>query len=96
VAGGEVSPVGRTRTAPDAEAQPPRLRFGLASCQQYEQGYFSACRHLLAEDVDLLVHVGDYTYESSWGNDLVRRHSAAEPRTLEEYAGGRRSACSTP
>jgi alkaline phosphatase D len=83
MAGDDVSPVGRTRTTPAAEAQ--RLRFGLASCQQYEQGYFSAYRHLLAEDVDLMVHVGDYIYESSWGSDLVRSHSGGEPRTLAEY-----------
>jgi alkaline phosphatase D len=85
IAGDDASPVGRTRTAPAADARPDRLRFGLASCQQFEQGYFSAYRHLLAEDVDLMVHVGDYIYESSWGANLVRRHSAGEPRTLLDY-----------
>jgi alkaline phosphatase D len=85
MAGDDVSPAGRTRTAPEATVQPQRLRFGLASCQQYEQGYFSAYRHLLAEDLDLMVHVGDYIYESSWGSNLVRRHSAGEPRTLAQY-----------
>src|SRR5690349_685166 len=41
-AGGEVSPVGRTRTAPAANTNTERLRFAFASCQQYEQGYFTA------------------------------------------------------
>jgi alkaline phosphatase D len=85
ISDGEVSPAGRTRTAPAPEAQPRWLRVGLASCQQYEQGYFSAYSHLLAEDVDLMVHVGDYIYESSWGVNLVRRHAGGEPRTLVEY-----------
>ena len=41
-AGGEVSPIGRTRTAPAVNAPLERLRFAFASCQQYEQGYYGA------------------------------------------------------
>lgn len=81
-AGGAVSPVGRTRTA-GAAAQ--RLRFAFASCQQYEQGYYVAYRHMAAEDLDLVVHLGDYIYESSWGRNHVRKHGAGEPVTLGEY-----------
>ena len=84
-AGSEVSAVGRTRTLPAARAAVRQWRIGLGSCQQYEQGYFSAHRHLRDEDLDLMVFVGDYIYESSWGNNLVRRHSAPEPRTVDEY-----------
>ena len=54
-AGDEVSPVGRTRTAPAADAPLERLRFAFASCQQYEQGYFTAYRHMAADDLDLVV-----------------------------------------
>src|SRR6185295_16811901 len=50
-AGGATSPVGRTRTAPAAGAS-GRLRFAFASCQQYEQGYYSAYRHMAQEDLD--------------------------------------------
>jgi alkaline phosphatase D len=79
------SPVGRTRTAPVPGAPLGRLRFAFASCQHYEQGYFSAYRHMLGDDLDLLLHLGDYIYESpSWG-DEVRRHEGPEPATLEEY-----------
>jgi alkaline phosphatase D len=81
----EVSPVGRTRTAPALHAWVDRLRLAVASCQHYEQGYFSAYRHLAAEDVDLVVFVGDYIYESSWGDQLIRRHAGPEPSTLVEY-----------
>ena len=41
-AGGQVSAVGRTRTAPAGNAAVDRLRFAFASCQQYEQGYYGA------------------------------------------------------
>jgi alkaline phosphatase D len=84
-AGGHASPIGRTRTAPAVAAAPERLRFAFASCQQYEQGYFGAYRHMLADDLDLVVHLGDYIYESSWGRDHVRKHGAPEPHTLEDY-----------
>src|SRR5687767_11502860 len=66
-AGGAVSPVGRTLTAPAPDAAPDRLRFAFASCQQYEQGWYGAYRHMAAEDLDLVIHLGDYIYESSWG-----------------------------
>src|SRR3954462_11032866 len=50
--GGVQSPVGRTRTAPIASAPPSRHGFGFASCQPYEQGYFNAYRHMVADDPD--------------------------------------------
>src|SRR6266404_3028036 len=82
-ASGEVSAVGRTRTAPTANGGNERLRLAFASCQQYEQGYFTAYRHMLGDDLDLIVHLGDYIYESSWGQDHVRKHGAPEPRSEE-------------
>ncbi len=85
LSGGAVSPVGRTRTAPAPGVGDERLRLVLASCQQYEQGYFAAHRHVAAEDADLVAFVGDYVYESSWGREHVRKHHSAEPRTLAEY-----------
>lgn len=84
-AGDASSPVGRTRTAPAPGADVARLRFAFASCQQYEQGWFTAHRHLAADDLDLIAFLGDYIYESSWGRDHVRKHEAGEPYTLAEY-----------
>jgi alkaline phosphatase D len=84
-AGEATSATGRFRTAPADDATNDRLRFALASCQQYEQGYFAAYRHMAREDLDLVVHVGDYIYESSWGRHLVRSHGHREPMTLAEY-----------
>jgi alkaline phosphatase D len=85
LAGGAVSATGRTRTAPARGKADERLRLAFASCQQYEQGFYAAHRHLAAEDVDLVAFLGDYIYESSWGREHVRKHNAPEPRTLAEY-----------
>src|SRR5574341_450539 len=85
IGAGAESVIGRTRTAPAAGAAAPRLRFALASCQQYEQGYYAAYRHIVNDAPDLVAFVGDYIYESSWGKDHVRSHASPEPYTLEEY-----------
>jgi alkaline phosphatase D len=84
-AGEAASPVGRTRTAPAAAADVQRLRYAFASCQHFEQGYYGAYRHMAAEDLDLVVFLGDYIYESSWGRNHVRKHSGPEATTLIGY-----------
>jgi alkaline phosphatase D len=78
------SPIGHARTAPQVGAAMREMRLAYASCQHFEQGYFSAYRHMVAEDPRLILHLGDYIYESSWG-EPVRRHEAPEPRTLAQY-----------
>jgi alkaline phosphatase D len=85
MAGDAVSPVARTRTAPRPDAEVAKLRFAFASCQQYEQGYYGAHRHIAADAPDLVAFLGDYIYESSWGKDKVRAHEAPEPYSLDEY-----------
>ena len=55
------SPVGRTRTLPDGS--PDRFGIGVVNCQMYEAGHYAAYRHLLDEDIDLVLHLGDYVYE---------------------------------
>ncbi|MBB4429921.1 phosphodiesterase/alkaline phosphatase D-like protein, partial [Bradyrhizobium sp. CIR48] len=82
-AGPALSPIGRTRTAPAGSAR--TFRFAFASCQQYEQGYFTAYRDMAARDLDLVVHLGDYIYEKSWGSRHVRQHGVGIPTTLEEF-----------
>ena len=85
LAGDAASPLGRTRTAPALGIVAPRLRFAFASCQHYEHGYYAAYRHMLADELDLIVHLGDYIYESSWGTHHVRKHEGPEPVTLADY-----------
>jgi alkaline phosphatase D len=84
-AGDAQSPIGRTRTAPGFAAKPGRLKFAFASCQHYEQGFFGAYRHIAADEPDPVLFLGDYIYESSWGQAHVRKHNAPEPMTLEDY-----------
>jgi alkaline phosphatase D len=84
-AGDARSAVGRAHTAPAPSASVSRLRLAVASCAHYEQGYFGAYRHLAADHPDLVIHLGDYIYESSWGRDHVRRHGAPAPITLDDY-----------
>ena len=82
---GAASPVGRTRTAPAAGAMPQRLRLAIASCQQYEHGYYGAHRHIAASAPDLVLFLGDFIYEASWGRNLVRHHDTPTARTLADY-----------
>ncbi len=63
IAGDAVSPTGRTRTFPHPESQVNRLRLAYASCQQWGNGYYSAYRHMLDENLDLVMFLGDYMYE---------------------------------
>ncbi len=86
LAGGHASRVGRTRTAPAPGARPDRVRIAVASCQKYESGYYTAYRHMLGEELDLVVHTGDYIYEyASRGDDIVRGDGTGETRTLADY-----------
>lgn len=62
-AGTVLSPVGRTRTAPAPGASPGRLAFALASCQNFQSGYWPAYNAIADDDLDLVVFVGDYIYE---------------------------------
>ena len=84
-AGEAQSPIGRTRTLPVPQNRPGRLRFAFASCQQYEQGYYGAYHHMAEDRPDLILHLGDYIYEGSWGRDHVRKHNTPEAVTLDDY-----------
>ncbi len=91
VSGEEESPIGRTKTAPAAGADPGSFRFAFASCQRWDQGLYTAYRDLAKQDVDLVMHLGDYIYEYSVGfGDLARPgefpgHARSQPKNLEQY-----------
>ena len=85
ISGQAVSAIGRTRTAPPADSQPARLRLALASCQHYEQGRFTVHREIAASDLDLVLFVGDYVYDSSNPSFLRRPHEGPDPVTLTEF-----------
>ncbi len=83
--GGETSPTGRTRTAPAVDAVPDALRFAFTSCQHYEVGYFNGYPHMQREDLDLVVHLGDYIYEYAGSDKKPRRHIGGEITSLDDY-----------
>jgi alkaline phosphatase D len=85
--GGEVSPVGRTRTAPRPDARVDQLRFAFASCQDYQAGAYTPYLHLVAEDIAFVAFLGDYIYETA-PNPISgpRMHEGTgEPVTLINY-----------
>ncbi|MEV4194173.1 alkaline phosphatase D family protein [Streptomyces toxytricini] len=91
-AGSAVSAVGRTLTAPRHDARTDGVRFGVASCANWEAGYFSAYRHLAARaDLQAVLHLGDYLYEYASGGYPEAKYTVRphEPRheitTLADY-----------
>jgi len=56
------SPVGRTKTAPAGETG--QVKFAVVSCSNFEAGYFNAFARIAdRDDVDAVLHLGDYIYE---------------------------------
>jgi len=92
---GESSRVGRTRTLPHPTQSPDRLRFAVVSCQHWETGYYTAWRDIARwrrrpeQEIDFVVHVGDYIYEGGPTNSPVipgRVHSGtSEIFTVTDY-----------
>jgi alkaline phosphatase D len=86
MAGDAVSPVGRTRTMPSRNTMPDRLRFGVTSCQSFEAGLYTAYEQMLADEPDLVFHLGDYIYEYKAGRlGDVRTHIGNETESLNDY-----------
>lgn len=96
-AAGEASAVGTVRSAPAAGAAVDRLRIGVAGCQHYENGHFTAYRHLSEEpELDAIFCYGDYIYEGrqratpnpifdAAGKPIDRRHVGGEIYSLDDY-----------
>jgi alkaline phosphatase D len=90
--GDATSPVGRTRTAPEPTATPEKLNFAFVSCQHFEQGLFTAYDHMAKDELDLVIHLGDYIYEYPHNEKskavLVRKHAGPKVGkiiTLDDY-----------
>jgi alkaline phosphatase D len=80
-----VSPVGRTRTLPAADAAVARWRLAYASCQRWEHGHYAAWRHLVADAPDAVAFLGDYIYEYPGALNAVRSHGDGWTLTLPDY-----------
>jgi alkaline phosphatase D len=81
---GQQSMLGRTRTAPAADAA-ATLRFAIASCQRYDVGHYAAWRHAAAEELDVVMFVGDYIYEYATSKAAVRALEGGEVFSLDQY-----------
>ncbi|MFQ3319763.1 MAG: alkaline phosphatase D [Natronomonas sp.] len=64
---GTASRTGRCRTLPRSDASPESVSFAVLTCQNFLNGYFPAWHYVAEEDVDFVVHLGDFIYESEDG-----------------------------
>ncbi|MFF5263788.1 alkaline phosphatase D family protein [Actinomadura viridis] len=86
MAGSDVSPVGRTKTAPAAGARLSALNFAFVSCQHRVVGHYTAYQHMLQEDLDVVFHLGDYIYEGPDQGTLGRGHYPVRTlATLDDF-----------
>ncbi|POZ63235.1 alkaline phosphatase D family protein [Chromobacterium alticapitis] len=62
--GGTVSTVGRTKTAPAAGTPVSQLKFAYITCQDWSVNHWGAFDEIAQLDLDFVMHVGDYIYET--------------------------------
>ncbi|SDD23506.1 alkaline phosphatase D family protein [Auraticoccus monumenti] len=84
---GQISEVGRAVTAPALGSTPAAMTFAFTSCQNFPEGWFNAYADMATQDLDLVLHLGDYIYEGAGTNNaLGRAHtSRKETFTLADY-----------
>ncbi|MEE2001490.1 alkaline phosphatase D family protein [Alkalimonas sp. MEB108] len=82
---GYQSPMGRARTMPAEGQALSSLRLAYASCQRYEDGYYTAYRHMRGQQPDLVCFVGDYIYEYRSRAGAARPHTLRRIRNLSDY-----------
>ena len=83
---GRYSLIGRTKTTPVGDTD--SLRFAVASCADYENGYYNAYKHIAERnDIDAVIFLGDYIYEYGVGGGVAgREHEPAnEIISLDDY-----------
>jgi alkaline phosphatase D len=80
---GRRSPVGLTRTLPAWGREP--FRVAVVCCADYSRGHFAAYRAVARADVDLVLHVGDYIYESAGRGEVRRTEPEGTLATLTGY-----------
>ena len=62
--GNVISAIGQTKTLPETATS---VKFAVCSCSNYPAGYFHVYREMAKQDVDVVIHLGDYIYE--YGQD---------------------------
>lgn len=83
---GNKSQIGHTKTAPTEMVE--ELKFATSSCSSIYSGFFNSYR-LIAEreDLDAMIHVGDYIYDYPDSDELVRipEPFPVDPLYLDEW-----------
>ena len=84
------SALGRTKTAPTQSSTSRQLRFATVSCSNLQSGYFNPYDRIserIENDIDAVIHLGDYIYEYGPGTyGQVRDHEPPyEMITLNDY-----------
>jgi len=88
------SRTGRFKTLPLATASLAKLRLGYVVCQDYGNGFYNALTYLAQEEVDYVIHLGDYIYETiaapSFQNNPVRivppfASGGTVPQNVDDY-----------
>lgn len=83
---GNYSAIGRTKTA--ATGVSANIRLAIASCSSIYSGFFTAYRHIgERNDIDLMVHLGDYVYDfvDSDEEERVPVPYPTRPEDLEDW-----------
>jgi alkaline phosphatase D len=80
---GKNSLTGRTKTVPVGNSV-DHLKFGVVSCSNFQAGYFNAYRRLAERnDLDAIIHLGDYIYEYEdgyYGDSALFEKRPLEPQ----------------
>lgn len=78
---GVVSIPGRTRTTATTA---DHLRFAIVSCSNYQHGYFDSYSRIAERnDLDAVIHLGDYIYEYGEHTDTFRQGIQPQTEILE-------------
>lgn len=85
------SAIGQTKTLPTGEVS--RVKLAVSTCSNYEGGYFNAYKAMAEQDVDAVIHLGDYIYEYEPGHYALKQlqkagrihRPAKEITTLPDY-----------
>ena len=74
------STTGQTKTL---AAQVQSVQFAVCSCSNYPAGYFHVYKEMAKQDVDVVIHLGDYIYEYGMGG-YATEEAVAMGRTLAD------------
>ncbi|MFY7864592.1 alkaline phosphatase D family protein [Roseateles sp.] len=78
-AGDSRSKVGRFKTAPANDADIDKLKFAFMTCQDWSVNHWAGMSSLAKEDLDFIVHLGDYIYEAVGAAYQIGTVEAAHP-----------------